>query len=221
MREKLYHKNTFVIDGTSQLGKEIVRSFLQEGATVIVPADSASKLDTLKKYVKNIKSGHLITFLTDLKNCNKTADVADIIREIYGQIDLTVAIMENEDEIIPFRNETKISDIQKTVQSNITTCLICSQIFLNYLVNQECVFITITKESNSYKSNPISKLLSNIQTCITQMIGEETDKIKARYFHLFIDKHEESTVNVEFIGQQIIKAYLGNDTAKSETIIHS
>lgn len=124
MREKLYHKNTFVIDGTSQLGKEIVRSFLQEGATVIVPSDSVGKLDSLKKYVENIKSGHLITFLTDLKNYNKAADIADIIRKIYGQIDLTVAIMENEDEIVPLANETKISEIQKAVQDTITTCLI-------------------------------------------------------------------------------------------------
>lgn len=220
MSKKLYRKNTFVIDGTSQLGKEIVRSFLQEGATVIVPSDSANKIDSLKKHVKDIKTGHLITFLTDLHNFNKASDVSDILREIYGQIDLTVAVMENEDEANPFLNEIKISEIQKTVQDNITTCLICSQIFLNHLDNQKCVFITITKESDGFKVNPVSKLLSNIQNCIAQMIGEETNKIKARYFHLFIDKNKDSALNSELIGQQIIKTYLNNDNAASETIIH-
>lgn len=217
--KRLYHKNAFVIEGTSQLGKEIVLSFLKEGATVIVPSDSADKIDVLKKHVKLIKTGHLITFLTDLHNFNKASDLSDILRELYGQIDLTVAIMENEDEINPFLTEIKISEIQKTVQDNITTCLICSQIFLNHLENRKGVFITITKESDGLKTNPISKLLSNIQNCIAQMIGEETDKINARYFHLFIDKHNDSALNSESIGQQIIKAYLGNDAAAGE-IIH-
>lgn len=214
MREKLYHKNTFVIDGTSQLGKEIVRSFLQEGATVIVPSDSVGKLDSLKKYVENIKSGHLITFLTDLRNCNKPADIADIIRKIYGQIDLTVAIMENEDEIVPLANETKISEIQKAVQDTITTCLICSQIFINHLENQKSVFITITKESNRHKSSPISKLLSNIQHCTAQMIGEEIYKINARYSYLFINKYKNTELSAKFIGQQIITNYLESETIK-------
>ena len=76
------------------------------------------------------------------------------------------------------------------------------------------------KESDGFKVNPVSKLLSNIQNCIAQMIGEETNKIKARYFHLFIDKNKDSALNSELIGQQIIKTYLNNDNAASETIIH-
>lgn len=220
MSKRLNHKNTFVIDGTSELGKEIVKSFLLENATVIVPAKSADELDILKKHVEEIKTGHLITFLTDVSDFNKATDVSEIIREIYGQIDLTVAVMENEDDDDFFLTGLKISEIQKTIQNNITTCLICSQIFLNHLGNPKCTFITITNESKQSKTNPVSKLLSNIQDCIAKMIGEETSKIKARYFHLFIDKQKNCNASTSLISQQIITIFLNNKTAKNETIIH-
>jgi len=157
--------------------------------------------------------------LTDISDFNKATDVSEIIREIYGQIDLTVAVMENEDDNDLFLTGLKISEIQKTIQNNITTCLICSQIFLNHLGNPKCTFITITNESK-LKTNPISKLLSNIQDCIAKMIGEETSKIKARYFHLFINKHKNCNANTSLISQQIITIFLNNKTAKNETIIH-
>ena len=86
--------------------------------------------------------------------------------------------------------------------------------------NPKCTFITITNESKQSKTNPISKLLSSIQDCIAKMIGEETSKIKARYFHLFIDKQKNGNANTSLISQQIITIFLNNKTAKSETTIH-
>src|SRR6478672_1954285 len=95
MNKLLTGKVALVPGGTGNTGVGIVRSLLQEDATVIVPAKSARGIASLKEYVAGTRPGRLVTLLADYPDYDKAFDVAENIVEEFGQIDLGVAALES------------------------------------------------------------------------------------------------------------------------------
>jgi len=53
-------KNVVVAGGTGRVGEGLVRSFLLEGAQVIVPVRSTAKDQRLRSYVEGVDTGRLV-----------------------------------------------------------------------------------------------------------------------------------------------------------------
>ncbi|SHF37128.1 hypothetical protein [Pedobacter caeni] len=189
--EQLHHKKIFIIDGTTDIGKDIVQSFLLESATVIVPAFSMEKLMQLEAYVKDIRTGKLITFLTDVI-FNRTTVVSEMLKKIFMEVDLIVTIVENDTKSYSFFTDVEISELKKTTANELTPCLICSQIFLTHKRNTSCMYVAMTQNYTQKSLRPADQFLLNVQTHIAELVSEERNRIKTNYYHLFL---EEETQN--------------------------
>lgn len=85
----LHGKTVLIPGGAGEVGEGLVRAFLNEGATVIVPSRSREKLDALRESLSEPNS--LITKTADVGTANGAALLRDWIADEVGPLDAVVA----------------------------------------------------------------------------------------------------------------------------------
>ncbi|MCS6807989.1 MAG: SDR family oxidoreductase [Bacteroidota bacterium] len=88
---KLLNKVAVVAGGTGSIGEGIVRRYLQEGATVIVPSRSLSRIDSLQGYVSDITHGILASYQANIGTFLGAQEFIRNILEDHGKIDICIA----------------------------------------------------------------------------------------------------------------------------------
>jgi NAD(P)-dependent dehydrogenase (short-subunit alcohol dehydrogenase family) len=88
---KLSGKIALVAGGTGAVGEGIVKSLLEEDATVIVPSRTEDKIIHLRKYVGDAYNGKLITMIAHTNTKQGTDEVRREIEERFGRLDIIVA----------------------------------------------------------------------------------------------------------------------------------
>jgi NAD(P)-dependent dehydrogenase (short-subunit alcohol dehydrogenase family) len=88
---KLKGKVTIVAGGTGNIGEGIVRAHLNQGATVIVPSRTLSRVNALQGYVSDSHNGNLVPFQTNVGTFAGAQEFVRDVLENYGKIDLCVA----------------------------------------------------------------------------------------------------------------------------------
>lgn len=84
-------RTAVVLGGAGGVGEGIVKTLLKNNFTVIVPTRSAHKIDRLKEYVSDVKSGKLITQMTSVSNESEAEVFKNFLFDEFNQIDLGVA----------------------------------------------------------------------------------------------------------------------------------
>jgi NAD(P)-dependent dehydrogenase (short-subunit alcohol dehydrogenase family) len=82
-----------VAGGTGNVGEGIVRSFLHEGATVVVPWRNEHKRDRLQSYVADIDSGTLHCIPASVSDPVSMAAFRTHLHDEFGRVDLAVACL--------------------------------------------------------------------------------------------------------------------------------
>jgi 3-oxoacyl-[acyl-carrier protein] reductase len=85
----LHEKIVLIAGGAGEVGEGIVRAFLAEGATVVVPSRSAKKLRALRS--SQTDDGALITKVADVGTEDGPALLRDWIADEVGPLDAVVA----------------------------------------------------------------------------------------------------------------------------------
>lgn len=85
----LHDKTVLIAGGAGEVGEGLVRAFLAEGATVIVPSRSRDKLDALRERLDD--TDRLITRIADVSDASGAADLRDWIADTVGPLDAVVA----------------------------------------------------------------------------------------------------------------------------------
>src|SRR5262249_40635035 len=80
---RLKGKRTLITGGTSGIGLETARRFLQEGARVAITGHSAAGLDAARKQL-----GDVVVIESDAGNAGDQRKVVDEIRKAFGQLDV-------------------------------------------------------------------------------------------------------------------------------------
>ena len=80
MNNLLVNKISIVVGIESPIANDIVKAFLNEGATVIAPAESSRVITELRNGVCGISTSKLITFVTDGHDHLKILEVANFTR---------------------------------------------------------------------------------------------------------------------------------------------
>ena len=201
MSDRLSDKITLVIDGTDAVGSGIVRAFLKEDATVIVPAASVNHLNQLKKCLGETKQDKLVTFLTDLSDFSKVADCAELLCQQFGRIDLAATYVNTNCSSGLF---TK-ADLNEWHQlnNNLTTYFTAGRAMLMLMNDPESMYVTISNAEylKQKAHNSLHHLESLLQMEMAGLYAEEKKHIKSRYHHIYIG--HESTL----VGKQIIDLY--------------
>ncbi len=227
--EKLTGKVVLVAGGTNAMGSSIVRYFLEADATVIVPGKCLGEITKLKEGIANIKSGTLITQLTELPDYDRGFDIAEAIVEKFGRIDIGIAVF-NGQPCNRQLTEAHISDWQNMVDDEVTPFFVCARLILHTMKASKGGLYVSLCDSSLFKhedSPPLSKIAANMKMEMSKIFAEETRKYNVKYYHLWVKQDEPlielagnhqdgSVVGSEMIGNQIVKLYLSKSDKPDE-----
>lgn len=122
-----------VLGGTGNIGEELVRAFLREGATVAVPSRSAKKLKNLAKFVGDDASGRLIGVVGDVSVPDEAKKVRKEVLKQTGRLDAIAASLGGW-----WQGETllkvSLSTWNELLQSMLTCHFVAAQAFLPELL---------------------------------------------------------------------------------------
>jgi hypothetical protein len=214
---QIFNKNALVINGCNKLGAVISRCLLQKDAKLLVPAGNIAELNEMKGYTRLPKPCKLIPFLTDMSDYERTLDVAQVVVEEYGQIDLIVAIFNHHSPA-----EIESGKWHDEADNNGSSFIPGTQAFLHLMKQDKGnrVYINVSYIDGD-QCDPFSPLS---QPQLIRLLQENTFKdffaaLKdsgIRYYHLFIDA--ELKENPEITGDYIIQLYNCNTKEPCPTL---
>ncbi|HIH06844.1 MAG TPA: SDR family NAD(P)-dependent oxidoreductase, partial [Candidatus Nitrosotenuis sp.] len=85
---KLANKVAIITGASSDIGTDISKRFVEEGATVMMLGRNLKSLDRSRSLIKNNNSA--ITMSCDINNQSQVQSVMEQIVEKYGRIDILV-----------------------------------------------------------------------------------------------------------------------------------
>lgn len=214
-------KITVVVGGTSAIGMGIVRSLLEENATVIVPSNSADEIAVLKDYLSVLHTGKLVSILTDIFDYDKVTDIAEDVFEEFGRIDLVVTAFENNFCDLPL-TEIEITDWQKILDEKITAHFVVGRVSLHLMKEQGGgVFVNVCDlDVTRFKpDSSLSKIAEEGQEKLSVIFSREVKPYNIRYYHLMVNNvatrkkssvllGKQGWISPEMIGNHIVKLYL-------------
>lgn len=130
---KLDGKTALISGGTGGVGEGIVRAFLNEGATVVVPSRSDDRLQQLDEQLKGTSTDRLILLVGDMSDVEPAEQLRQQILDKVGHIDAVVASLNGRwNEDIPLV-QTSLEDWRRMIDSNLTAHFIAAKTFLPVL----------------------------------------------------------------------------------------
>lgn len=130
---KLDGKTALIAGGTGGVGEGIVRAFLNEGATVVVPSRSGDRLQQLDEQLEGVETERLISLVGDMSDIESAEQLRQQILDKVGHIDSVVASLNSRwNEDIPLV-KTSLDDWQRMIDSNLTAHFIAARTFLPVL----------------------------------------------------------------------------------------
>ena len=218
---ELKDKVAIVGIGTSKVCYGIITNLLQQGATVVVPAQSSHHLKLLKQHLAGFNTEKLVTLLTDIPDYDKATDLAEMIFEQYGPLDLVVFPFEyvaDGDNI----SSISVAGWQRAIEENLAAYFISCRAGINAMKQRgEGMFVAIIDADGLAKQahNSMTDMLMAGQIRMARSFFEEVKNSGVRFHHLFINSLDSGNgrsekpgdaVTPETIGQYIITLYKGD-----------
>lgn len=130
---KLDGKTALIAGGTGGVGEGIVRAFLNEGATVVVPSRSDDRLQQLTDRLEGSATERLISIVGDMSDIEPAEELRQQILSKVGQLNAVVASLNGRwNEDIPLV-KTSLDDWRRMIDSNLTAHFIAAKTFLPML----------------------------------------------------------------------------------------
>jgi len=122
-----------VAGGTGTVGEGIVRTFLKEGATVIVPSRSQEAIDALRGYLAGTPLDRLVTLIGNIGDVTDAERLRDAMLDRFGRLDVVVAALGG-----TWEEGLKLVDVpmetwRKYWESNLTPHYVAARTFLPVL----------------------------------------------------------------------------------------
>jgi 3-oxoacyl-[acyl-carrier protein] reductase len=122
-------KVSLVAGGAGEVGEGIVRVFLREGATVIVPSRKEDKLAQLRDRFGAEASERLVTRVAEIGTLDGAKETRDFVIEKFGRLDVAVASLGRWWEGAPLTG-VPIETWNRILENNLTSHFIVARTFL-------------------------------------------------------------------------------------------
>ena len=129
---RLDGKVSLILGGTGNVGEGIVRSFLDEGAFVIVPSRSPERLQGLREVLGSAANERLVTVPANTGTVAGAEALRDQILQRMKRLDAVVASLGGFRESAPLL-ETTLEDFGKVLSDNLLLHFIAARTFLPVL----------------------------------------------------------------------------------------
>ncbi|MEZ0254572.1 MAG: SDR family NAD(P)-dependent oxidoreductase [Chthoniobacter sp.] len=145
-QNNLKNKVVVVAGGAGEIGESITKSFLAEGAVVIVPSRSAEKINALKAAVEKAKAEQLVAVNVDV---NTPVGLNELVRVIknHGHVRVAVSALGSYWQG-PSSLDTPIEEIKRVLEGS----------FIPYISLTQALFPLMTKGTHFFKLNGLLAL---------------------------------------------------------------
>ena len=217
-RKELKDKVAIIGIGTSKVCYGIITTLLEQGATVVVPAQSSHHLKLLHQHLGGINTGKLVTLLTDLPDYDKAVELTETVHEEYGPLDLVVFPFEYLSASENLSN-ISIAGWQRAIEEHLAAYFISCRAGINAMKQRgEGVFVAIidTDALAKQTQNSMTDMLMAGQIKMARSFFEEVKNSGVKFHHLFINNLDTGTnrkqaggeaITPEMIGRYIITLY--------------
>lgn len=193
----------------------VIANLLEQGATVIVPAQSSFDLQLLDQYLKGIKTGRLVTVLTDFPDYDKSVELVDTILEEYGPLDIVVTSFDYLPAVTPL-SETSLREWEKTVEENIAISFICTSITIQSMKKKQQGMFVMISDTDSLSWQPqhaLSGIAAAAQIEMSRRFFEEVKKSGIKYYQLFVNhvvkrRYKQASTTIRSITPDVVGKYI-------------
>lgn len=204
---RLKDKVAIVTGASSEIGSEISRRFVEEGAKVVLIGRNREKLEKVRSSIKNY-TANAVSIQCDITNESQVIQAIDQINAHYGKIDILVNNAGTINDPIHF-HEMKESDWMSLVNTNLFgTFMITKSVLVKMLENKKGVIINIGSISSE---RAIPKVHLTVYCTTKSAINMFTKGIAIEYARKNI---RCNCINPGIINAGMIKPYLDYPEAR-------
>ncbi|RXK86275.1 SDR family NAD(P)-dependent oxidoreductase [Filimonas effusa] len=186
--------NAVVVGASSPMSIGIVRTLLQQKATVIAPVNNALEIELLQTQTGDITSGRLVTYLSDKSDYNTVQCMSDIVSDEYGHISLVVYVSD-EARRSPFLSEVEIAEWDNMLTAELTPCFIAGKLYIEHSKPfKSGLFIHVVKQDN-FIDKPYSSLANIAAVAQMEMsnhFAQEAALDGLRFYHVIVARQSKS-----------------------------
>jgi 3-oxoacyl-[acyl-carrier protein] reductase len=203
---RLENKIAVVTGGSSDIGTELSRKFVEEGATVIMLGRNIKSLEKARSTVKNKNSA--VSMACDITDESQTLSVVEQIVDKYGKIDILVNNAAKINDAIHF-HEMKYADMMDLINTNISgTLKMTKAVIAKMLDNKSGCIINIGSISSE---RAIPRVHLAVYSATKAAISMFTKSIAVEYARKNI---RCNCLNLGIINAGMIKPYLEDSHAR-------
>lgn len=175
---KLENKIALITGGSGGIGKAIAKTFLKEGAKVVIAAKNKKKLEDTVKELKYSENKSIKYIQTDVSKPKEVKNLIEQIKLDYGKIDILVNAAAIQSPIGPFL-EIDLDEAIKNIETNfIGTMLTCKYVLPIMIQNKKGKIINFSG-GGSLSSRPNFSIYGSAKTAVirfTETLAEEVKK---------------------------------------------
>jgi NAD(P)-dependent dehydrogenase (short-subunit alcohol dehydrogenase family) len=157
---KLDGTTAVVAGGTGTVGEGIVRTFLKEGAAVIVPSRTSEALDRLRGFLAGTPLDRFTSLVGNIGDVTDAARMRDEILARFGRIDAVVASLGGTwEERLPLV-DVPMETWKRYGESNLTPHFVAARTFLPILAKQKGASYTLLGGLSAVLTIPLYSVVS-------------------------------------------------------------
>lgn len=183
----LENKVAVVAGGAGGVGEGIVRSLLQNGATVVVPSRSPFKLDRLKEYVADIPTGQLVTVDGSVNTEENSLQLSTSLHREFKQLDIVVASLGGWRQGYPLYSYP-VAEWNRILADNLTSHFLAIKTFVP-LLNPRSGFYFHINGFSADEALPMAgpvAMTAAAQKSMIQTLAKEVDKTGINVYELIL-----------------------------------
>lgn len=165
-----------IAGGAGNVGKGIVRAFLDEGAIVVVPSRSAEKLESLRDRLGTLATNRFVPLVAQTDNLEGAASLRYEVLDRFGHLDVVVASLGGWNQAGAMTG-ISMEAWNRVVQSNLTSHFIIARTFMPVLISQEKGSYTMlggTSSETIYPGAGLNSITGVARLMLARVMVEET-----------------------------------------------
>lgn len=222
-------KTVLIAGGTGGVGEGLVRAFLKESATVIVPSRTAVKLQRLKDYTDDIMTGKLVGITGTITDEDAARALGERLLKDFRSLDVAIASLGGWSQGTPITS-TPMDVWNKVLRDNLTSHFLAMKTFVPLLNPTGGIYVHVNGFSadGAYPMAGPVAMTAAAQKSLTLTLSKELDRTGIRVFEFILGpiktrdrlKHQHGQDDWYFpeeIGSKMIETF---DQPRQENIIH-
>ena len=203
---RLKNKIAIITGASSDIGADMSKRFVEEGATVIMLGRNLKSLDKARSAIKNKES--VVTLSCDINDESQVLNVVEQVVDKYGRIDILVNNAAKINDAIHF-HEMKDSDISDLVNTNIVGTFKITKAAISKMIDNKSGCIINIGSISSERAIPRVHLA--VYSATKAAISMFTKSIAVEYARKNI---RCNCLNLGIINAGMIKPYLEDPQAR-------